>query len=65
MNLRFTVSVPELLADVPGLTRAITLVNASDFYDERYPSGVLVPGDRDRPLHHHRRGLAAGALTRA
>src|SRR6185503_3539421 len=27
VNLRFTVSVPELLADVPGLTRAITLVD--------------------------------------
>jgi predicted Zn-dependent protease len=43
VNLRFTVSVPELLADVPGLTRAQKLVNQSDFYDERYPQAVLVP----------------------
>jgi PmbA protein len=43
VNLRFTVSVPELLADVPGLTRAQKLVNQSDFYDERYPQAALVP----------------------
>ena len=42
-NLRFTVAVPELLADVPALTREVTLVSQSDFYDERYPTGVLVP----------------------
>jgi PmbA protein len=43
VNLRFTVAVPELLADVPGLTRTQTLVNQSDFYDERYPYAALVP----------------------
>jgi PmbA protein len=43
VNLRFTVSVPELLSDVPGLTRDLTLVNANDFYGERYPFGALVP----------------------
>jgi PmbA protein len=43
VNLRFTVSVPELLADVPGLTREARLVNSSDFYGERYPVGTLVP----------------------
>ena len=43
VNLRFTVSVPELLADVPGLTRDVALVNGSDFYGERYPFGALVP----------------------
>jgi predicted Zn-dependent protease len=43
VNLRFTVSVPELLADVPALTRDLTLVNANDFYGERYPFGALVP----------------------
>jgi len=43
VNLRFTVSVPKLLEDVPGLTREVKLVNASDFYGERYPQGVLVP----------------------
>jgi PmbA protein len=43
VNLRFTVAVPELLAGVPGLTRTQTLVNQSDFYDERYPYAALVP----------------------
>jgi predicted Zn-dependent protease len=43
VNLRFTVSVPRLLANVPGLTREVTLVNPSEFYGERYPYGALVP----------------------
>jgi PmbA protein len=43
VNLRFTVAVPDLLAEVPGLTRARRLVNQSQFYDERYPHGVLCP----------------------
>ena len=42
-NLRFTVSMPELLADVPGLTRDTLLVNQSDFYDERWAYGYRVP----------------------
>ena len=43
VNLRFTVSVPNLLADVPGLTRATQLVNESDFYDDRWAYGYRVP----------------------
>ena len=43
VNLRFTVSVPRVLEEVPGLTRETQLVNASDFYGERYPYGALVP----------------------
>jgi PmbA protein len=43
VNLRFTVSVPELLKEVPGLTRTVSLVNANDFYGERYPRGTLAP----------------------
>jgi predicted Zn-dependent protease len=43
VNLRFTVSVPAMLEDVPGLTRETTLVNRSEFYGERYPFGVLCP----------------------
>ena len=43
VNLRFTVSVPQLLADVPALSRETKLVNASDFYGERYPYGTLAP----------------------
>jgi predicted Zn-dependent protease len=43
VNLRFTVSVPELLREVLGLTREVSLVNASDFYGERYPVATLAP----------------------
>jgi PmbA protein len=43
VNLRFTVSFPQMLEDVPGLSRETTLVNTNDFYGERYPYGVLVP----------------------
>jgi PmbA protein len=43
VNLRFTVAVPQMLEDVPGLSREVKLVNTSDFYGERYPVGVLVP----------------------
>jgi PmbA protein len=43
INLRFTVSMPEVLADLPGLTRERTLVNLNDFYDERFALAALVP----------------------
>lgn len=43
VNLRFTASLPELLGEVPGLTRDVKLVNGSDFYGERFPTGVLAP----------------------
>jgi len=43
VNLRFTVSMPELLAELPGLTRDTVLVNEASYYDERYPNGALVP----------------------
>ncbi len=43
VNLRFTVAVPELLAEVPGLTRDTMLVSQSDFYDERWAYGYRVP----------------------
>jgi PmbA protein len=43
VNLRFTVAMPELLADIPGLTRETLLVNESDFYDERWAYGYRVP----------------------
>ena len=43
VNLRFTVSVPEFLAQVPGLTRESRLVNQSAFYGDRYVYGALVP----------------------
>jgi PmbA protein len=43
VNLRFTVSVPDLLREVYGLTRKASLVNSQNFYGERYPYGVLAP----------------------
>jgi PmbA protein len=43
VNLRFTVSVPDLMRDVYGLTRKAALVNSQNFYGERYPYGVLTP----------------------
>lgn len=43
VNLRFTVAVPDVLAEVPGLTRDVKLINRSDFYDERFPMAALVP----------------------
>ena len=43
VNLRFTVSMADLLGDVPGLTRWTQLVNASDFYDDRWAYGFRVP----------------------
>ena len=43
VNLRFTVAVPDVLADVPGLTRETTLTNQAAFYDERFAYGALVP----------------------
>jgi PmbA protein len=43
VNLRFTVSVPRLLAELPGLTREPVLINQNAYYDERYPTGLLSP----------------------
>jgi predicted Zn-dependent protease len=42
-NLRFTVSAPEVLADLPAIGRELALVNRSDFYGERTPHAALVP----------------------
>ena len=43
VNLRITVAVPDLLREVLGLTRETTLVNASDFYDDRWAYGNRMP----------------------
>ena len=43
VNLRFTTSFRALVARLLGLGRELKLVNQSDFYDERYPFGTLVP----------------------
>jgi PmbA protein len=43
VNLRFTVSVPDLLSEVYGLSSNASLVNSQNFYGDRYPYGVLAP----------------------
>ena len=43
VNLRFTTSFPKLAETLLGLGNDVELVNRSDFYDERYPFGTLVP----------------------
>ena len=43
VNLRFTTSFPKLVEGILGLSEEVVLVNRSDFYDERYPFGTLVP----------------------
>ena len=43
VNLRFTVAVPDVLAELPGLTREPVLLNQEAYYDDRYPTGVLSP----------------------
>jgi PmbA protein len=43
VNLRFTTSFPKLAESLLGLGNDVELVNRSDFYDERYPFGTLVP----------------------
>ena len=43
VNLRLTVSVTDMIRDVPALTRDPVLVNASYFYGERYTIAALTP----------------------
>jgi PmbA protein len=43
VNLRFTVSVPQLLRRLYGLTQDVELVSSQEFYGARYPKGVLCP----------------------
>jgi PmbA protein len=43
VNLRFTISLPDVLAEVPALTRERTLANQASFYGERFAYGALVP----------------------
>jgi PmbA protein len=43
VNLRFTVAVPQLLAELPGLTREPVLLNHNAYYDDRFATGLLSP----------------------
>jgi len=60
VNLRFTVSMPDLLRDVPGLGREQKLVNLSDLYDERYPYAALVPALATARFHISGTGSGPG-----
>jgi predicted Zn-dependent protease len=51
VNLRFTVAMSDVLAEVPGLVREPVLVNLNDLYDERYPHAALVPALATRRFH--------------
>ena len=51
VNVRFTTSVPRLLADLLGITRERKRVNQSDFYGDRYPIAFVCPA------------IATGAFT--
>ena len=62
VNLRFTTSFPALAAGLLGLTEEVSLVNRSDFYDERYPFQDPGPGSRDRSVYHRGHGLRPGPL---
>ena len=60
LNLRFTVAIPDLLVEIPGLTRTRQLVNQSQFYDERYPQGVLCPAIATASFNVNGSGSAPG-----
>jgi predicted Zn-dependent protease len=51
VNLRFTVAMADVLAEVPGLTREPMLVNLNDLYDERFPHAALVPALATKRFH--------------
>jgi predicted Zn-dependent protease len=51
VNLRFTVAMADVLAEVPGLTRDPMLVNLNELYDERFPHAALVPALATKRFH--------------
>ena len=51
VNLRFTVAMSDVLAEVPGLGREPMLVNLNDLYDERFPHAALVPALATKRFH--------------
>jgi predicted Zn-dependent protease len=51
VNLRFTVAMSDVLAEVPGLTREPVLVNLNELYDERFPHAALVPALATKRFH--------------
>jgi predicted Zn-dependent protease len=51
VNLRFTVAMSDVLAEVPGLAREPVLVNLNELYDERFPHAALVPALATKRFH--------------
>jgi predicted Zn-dependent protease len=51
VNLRFTVAMSDVLAEVPGLAREPMLVNLNELYDERFPHAALVPALATKRFH--------------
>jgi PmbA protein len=51
VNLRFTVAMPDVLREVPGLARDLKLVNMNELYDERFPHAALVPAIATANFH--------------
>ncbi len=43
VNLRFTTSFPAVVRDLVGLSREVSRVAATEFYDARYPTASVVP----------------------
>jgi predicted Zn-dependent protease len=60
VNLRFTVSLPDVLRDVPGLGRELKLVNLNDLYDERFAYAALVPALATARFHISGTGSGPG-----
>ena len=65
VNLRFTVSVPKMLADVPGLSRERHAREPQRLLRRALSVRRARAGDRHRALQHHRQRLDARALAHA
>ena len=65
VNLRFTVAVPELLADVPGLTREHGAPQPERLLRRALPAGACSRRRRDGALRRHGRRLRARRLGHA
>ena len=60
VNLRFTVSMADVLREVPGISRELKLVNLNDLYDERFAYAALVPALATARFHITGTGAGPG-----
>ena len=65
VNLRFTVSVPQLLAELPGPDPRARADQPERLLRRALPDRAALAGGRDRALRRHRRRLWPRSLTRA